>query len=280
MDNSSLESTRVAITADLNKVVIIAEDDPQLNSFLKNTLRQYYTVFSAFNGEEVLDLLKKKQPDIIISDIMMSRMNGLELTRYLKNSTEFSHIPLILLTSKTEVQDQIEGIKSGAEHYIAKPFNMDYLLSVVDSQLKNRERIQKIFLNGLMPKFEKSEGNPLDIKFLAKLNEILESELINPDLDISLIAKKMNMSRSSFYRKFINLTKLSPIAYIKKYRINKSIALMNSGIHNIQEISDLAGFGSSSYFSTAFKQEKNMTPSDYINELKKGGVSSRSDIAQ
>ncbi len=267
-EKNNLESEMVSVPADFKKVVIIAEDDPQLNSFLKNILRKYYTVFSAFNGQEALELVKQKQPDIIISDVMMSGMNGLELTSYLKSCNEFSHIPVILLTAKAEVENQIEGIKSGADYYIAKPFNIDYLLNIINSQLKNREHILNIFLNGLMPKLENADNSLVDVQFLSKLNQILEIELLNPDLGISLIAGKMNMSRSTFYRKFTNLTKLSPISYIMKYRINKSISLMQDGLYNIQEISDMSGFSSSSYFSTAFKQENNLTPTEYLNKLK------------
>ena len=175
---------------------------------------------------------------------------------------------MILLTAKTETSSQIDGMQSGADLYITKPFNIDFLLAAIDSQLKNRKRIHDIFLNGQMPKLDRSEINQLDIHFLSKLNAFLETEISNPELDILLLAKTMNMSRSAFYRKFMGLTKLSPITYLKKHRINKSIELMYLDKYSHIEISEMTGFGSPSYFSRAFKQEKGMSPREFLNQLK------------
>ncbi|HWR99249.1 MAG TPA: AraC family transcriptional regulator, partial [Prolixibacteraceae bacterium] len=146
------------------------------------------------------------------------------------------------------------------------------LLAAVDCQLKNRQRIHDIFLKGQMPQLEKSEINHLDIQFLSKLNGYLEKEISNPDLDIMLLAQNMNMSRSAFYRKFMGLTRLSPITYLKKHRINKSIELMSLERYSHTEISEMTGFGSPSYFSRAFKQEKGMSPREFANQLKEGSV--------
>jgi len=260
-----------AIAQDFEKSILIAEDDPDLNHFLSSTLKEYYKVYSCFNGKDAFDLMKNEMPDVILADVMMPEMDGLELTRKIKNDAEYSHIPLILLTAKSEISNQIEGLQIGADVYLPKPFNMDYLLVVIENQLKNRKRIHDLFLNGLMPNLNRSEINQLDMKFLARFNNILEKELTNTDLDISFLAKSLGMSRSSFYRKFMSLTSLSPISYIRKYRINKSIELMNSGNYSLREISDLIGFGSYTYFCTAFKQEQNTSPSEFINRIKGTG---------
>jgi len=192
-------------------------------------------------------------------------MDGYELTKSIKENKELCHIPLILLTAKGEDSSKIAGMLSGADIYIAKPFNLNFLLAAIDSQLKNRIRIQEMFLKGMMPNLNKLEINQLDLNFLTRLNALIEKELSNTDLDISMLAQSLNMGRSSFYRKFLSLTSLSPIAYIRKYRINKSIELMAKGNYSLSEISDLTGFSSQSYFSTAFKQEKNVTPSEYMS---------------
>ena len=152
--------------------------------------------------------------------------------------------------------------------YVSKPFDVDYLLAVISSQLKNRQRIQEIFLSGKMPVLNRVEVSPLDLRFLSKFNMLLDKELSNPDLDISYLASNLNMSRSSFYRKFLSLTSLTPISYIRKCRINKSIELISSGVYSLREVSEMTGFSSPSYFSTAFKQEQNITPTDYINQIK------------
>jgi signal transduction histidine kinase/ligand-binding sensor domain-containing protein/DNA-binding response OmpR family regulator len=265
-------SNQLEIETDFEKTVLIVEDDPQLNTFLVNSLKIFYKTIAAHDGETGLKIVKQQLPDIVISDIMMPKMDGYELTRSIKGNSELCHIPMILLTAKTETSSQIDGMQSGADLYVTKPFNIDFLLAAVESQLKNRKRIHDIFLNGQMPKLDRSEINQLDIHFLSKLNAFLEKEISNPELDILLLAKNMNMSRSAFYRKFMGLTKLSPITYLKKHRINKSIELMSQDKYTHIEISEMTGFGSPSYFSRAFKQEKGMSPREFLNQLKEETV--------
>lgn len=260
-DNSSHE---LVINRDFEKTLLIVEDDPQLNSFLVNSLKDYYKIASAHDGVTGLKMVRQHLPDIVISDIVMPKMDGFELTKSIKENKELCHIPVILLTAKSEIFSQIEGLQSGADFYISKPFNLSYLLSAIDSLLKNRKRIQEMFFNGMMPNLNKLEINQLDLNFLSKLNLIIEKELANVNLDISFIAQNLGMSRSSFYRKFIGLTSISPIAYIRKFRINKSIELMAVGKYSLNDISELCGFNSQSYFSTAFRHEQNATPSEYI----------------
>jgi AraC-like DNA-binding protein len=140
-----------------------------------------------------------------------------------------------------------------------------FLLAAIESQLKNRKRIQEMFFNGMMPNLSKLNINQLDLTFLSRLNFIIEKELSNTDLDILFLAKGLNMSRSGFYRKFLSLTSISPVEYIRKYRINKSIEFMAEGKYSLSEISDMTGFSSQSYFSTVFKQEKNVTPTEFMD---------------
>ena len=258
-------TVKSVIQSDFEKTVLVVEDDPQLNNFLITSLKDYYKTITAHDGETGLKIVKQKLPDIVISDIMMPRMDGYELTKSIKNNKEFCHIPVILLTAKSEIASQIEGMLTGADLYIAKPFDLNFLLAAIDSQLKNRKRIQEMFFNGMMPNLNKLEINQLDLGFLSKLNSIIEKEISNTDLDISFLAKNLNMGRSSFYRKFLSLTSLTPVAYIRKFRINKSIELMALGKYSLSEISDMIGFSSQSYFSTAFRQEKNVSPSEYMS---------------
>lgn len=258
---------KMIFQSDFTKTVLIVEDDPQLNNFLFNSLKDIYKVLTAHEGETGLKIVKQQLPDIVISDIMMPKMDGYELTKSIKGNRDICHIPVILLTAKVETGDQIEGLQSGADLYIPKPFNLDYLLAAIDSQLKNRKRIQEMFFNGMMSNLSKLEINQMDLNFLSKLNSILEKELSNTNLEISLIARNLGMSRSGFYRKFIGLTSLSPIAYIRRFRINKSIELMAVGKYSLIEISEMCGFNSQSYFSTAFRQEQNISPSQYIMRM-------------
>jgi signal transduction histidine kinase/DNA-binding response OmpR family regulator len=258
-------SGKFTVESDFEKTVLVVEDDPQLNNFLINSLKDYYKTISAHNGEIGLKMIKQMLPDIVVSDIMMPKMDGYELTKNIKNNKEFCHIPVILLTAKSETASQIEGMQSGADLYIAKPFDLNFLLAAIESQLKNRKRIQEMFFNGMMPNLSKLNINQLDLTFLSRLNFIIEKELSNTDLDILFLAKGLNMSRSGFYRKFLSLTSISPVEYIRKYRINKSIEFMAEGKYSLSEISDMTGFSSQSYFSTVFKQEKNVTPTEFMD---------------
>lgn len=272
INDGSETGNKLAIQTDFEKTVLIVEDDPHLNNFLVNSLKDYYKTLTAYDGETGLKMARQEFPDIVISDVMMPKKDGYELTKNIKENKEICHIPVILLTAKSETASKIEGMQSGADFYITKPFNIVFLLAAIDCQLKNRKRIHDIFLSGQMPQLDKAVINQLDIQFLSKLNAFLERELSNPQLDILLLAQNMNMSRSVFYRKFMGLTKLSPISYIKKHRINKSIELMNLGKYTHIEISEMTGFGSPSYFSTAFKQEKGMSPREYANQVKESSV--------
>ncbi len=258
-------SDQLAIQPDFKKTVLVVEDDPLLNNFLVNSLKDHYKIITAHDGEAGLKMVKRQLPDIIISDVMMPKMDGYELTKNIKENKELCHLPVILLTAKSEPSSQIDGMQSGADLYIVKPFNLNFLMAAIDSQLKNRKRIQKMFFNGMMQNMNNLEINQMDLGFLSKLNGIIEKEFSNPELDIPFIAKSLNMSRSSFYRKFLSLTSLSPIAYIRKFRINKSIEFIATGKYSLNQVSEMAGFSSPSYFSTAFRHEQNVTPSEFIN---------------
>jgi len=265
LNAETVASNDLTVKSDFEKTVLVVEDDPQLNKFLADSLKKHYKIIEAHDGETGLRMVNQLLPDIVISDIMMPKKNGYDLTKSIKENKEICHIPVILLSAKSETASQIEGMQSGADFYIAKPFNLNFLLAAIDSQLKNRKRIQEMFLNGRMPNLNKIEINQLDLSFLSKLNTILEKELSNTDLDISFLAKNLSMGRSSFYRKFLSLTSLSPIAYIRKFRINKSIELMAEGKYSLSEISDMTGFSSQSYFCTAFRAEQNITASEFIS---------------
>ncbi len=273
-DSEQINDVQLTVTSvsniqpNFNNTILVIEDDPQLNSFLRDSIKRYYKVITAFNGEDGLQIIKRKQPDLVVSDVVMPKMDGLELLKLVKESDEYCHILFILLSSRNEISAQIEGLKTGADVYVGKPFDMDFLIHTIDSQLKNRDRIHKIFLRGKMPEFKESEGNQVAMQFLARLNEILENDLSNSGLDMTYLADKLNMSRSSLYRKFVCLTSLTPIAYVRKYRINKAIELMNNYDYTIREVSDMVGFSSAAYFSTAFKQEKDISPSEYAAQQK------------
>jgi len=243
--------------------ILIVEDDTELNAFIKERLSEFFKVVFAFNGAEGLTLAKSQLPDLIVADIMMPVIDGITMCQKIKEDPLLSHIPIILLTAKSDIEDQISGYKHGADAYVVKPFNFDLLKSQIDGLIKIRRKLQKSFQNGLVPNLLKSSLNQLDVNFLQKLDHVIIEKCVDSSFNIEDLAQKMNMSRSSFYRKFVSLTKISPNDYLRKFRINKSIDLMNEGVLNLGEISELCGFSTQGNYSVAFKKEKGVTPKQF-----------------
>lgn len=248
--------------------IAIIEDDVELCKLLTDTLSNLYSVCYAHDGKAGLEEIRKEKPDLVISDIMMPGMNGIELCHEIKQDEELSHVIVILLSAKSEISDQIEGLSRGADLYIPKPFNLDYLLTVISSQIQIRDKIHNSYLKGMTPELNKTEANQEVIQFLSRFNTLLEKELSNVDLSVDMLSGKMNMGRSSFYKKFTAIANTSPNVYIAKYRLNKSVALLQEMRHSISEVSDLTGYRNASYFSTLFKKEKGLTPREYVKSLK------------
>jgi signal transduction histidine kinase/DNA-binding response OmpR family regulator/ligand-binding sensor domain-containing protein len=249
--------------------IAIIEDDLELCKLLTNTLSTLYSVCYANDGRAGLETIRKEKPDLVISDIMMPGMNGIELCMELKQDESLSHIIVILLSAKSEISDQIEGISKGADLYIPKPFSLDYLLTVISSQIRSRDEIHKLYLKGLSPELSGVEANQEVIQFLSRVNSVLEKEVSNLNLSVDVLSEKMNIGRSTFYKKFTAITHTSPNVYIAKYRLNKAEELLREFKYSISEISDLTGFRNASYFSTIFKKEKGITPREYLKKLNK-----------
>lgn len=249
--------------------ILVVEDDPELNAFIKERLSESYKVVCAFNGAEGLTLAKSQLPDLIVADIMMPLVDGITMCQNVKEDALLSHIPIILLTAKSAIEDQVSGYKHGADAYVVKPFNFKLLHSQIEGLIKIRRKLQKSFRNGLVPNLQKSNLNQIDVNFLQKMDLIIKEQCGDSTFNIEDLAQGMNMSRSSFYRKFVSLTKISPNDYLRKYRINKSIDLMNEGVLNLGEISDLCGFSTQGNYSVAFKKEKEVSPKQFQQSIQK-----------
>ena len=243
--------------------VMIVEDDTELNSFIRESLGEFYKVICAFNGAEGLALAKSQLPDLIVADITMPLVDGITMCQNVKEDPMLSHIPVILLTAKSDIEDQVSGYKHGADSYVIKPFNLKLLKSQIDGLIKVRRKLQKTFQSGLAPNLQKTNLNQIDINFLQKMEIVIHEKYTHSNFYIEELAQVMNMSRSSFYRKFVSLTKITPNDYLRKYRINKSIDMMNQGVRNLGEISDMCGFSTPGNYSVAFKKEKGISPKQY-----------------
>lgn len=250
--------------------VLVVDDNPDLTDFLKKSLGEYFKrVVIASDGVEALQLTKSHAPDIIVSDVMMPRMNGYELCKNIKEDITISHIPIVLLTARDDKQSQLSGYKNGADAYLTKPFEIEMLMEIIRNRLKNRESIKKRYLNaGLVPAPEESTFSQADETFLLKLNKIILEHLDSSNLDVTFICKEIGMSRASLYNKLKALTDMGANDYINKFRMEKAITLITSTEMSFTEIAEKVGFTTSRYFSTAFKQYTGETPTQYKEKRK------------
>ena len=249
-----------------NYSVIIVEDKKELSSFLKESLQESFkNVYVAANREEALEIISQKHPDIIVSDIMMPKMNGYELCKKIKEDIATSHIPVVLLTARGDLDSTTMGYKLGADAYLAKPFDMELLLAVITNQLKNREAIRQKYKESHLHLAEATVAptNNLDEEFMLKLNKLIYDNLSSRELDVKFLTTQMGMSRTPLYAKLKALTNMGVNDYINMIRIEKASQLLTGSTLNITEISEAVGFEYPRHFSTLFKQIKGMPPSQY-----------------
>ncbi len=245
------------------KKLVVVEDDPDFADFLQTALSEEYQVLLSENGEQGLTLIHKELPDLVISDVMMSQMSGIELSAQLKKDQEICHIPVILLTAKATINDRIEGLNAGADAYLTKPFMIDHLQAQIHNLLENRAKLHAIFSVGLLPSKDSQQFSELDEKFLHKFEALLTQHIADLEFNIDFIAVEMGFSRSSFYRKFVSLTGNAPHQYIKKFRLRKAAELIKEGKLSLNEISDQVGFSAPSNFSAFFKKEFGVSPKEF-----------------
>ena len=247
--------------------IIVIEDTLDLRVFLKDTLNTYFKkVYTANDGKEGLELILQKLPDIIISDVAMPNMSGFDLCKAVKTNLDISHIPVILLTAYHNPQNMYTGYKIGADAFLAKPFEIEGLLNLVNNQLMLRENIKSRYQADKNLTLKEMSFSNADETFLLNLNKIIEDNLNNTELNVDFIVKKLFMSRSLLYEKIKALTGMSIIEYLNKYRIDKAAILLTTTSNNITEISEMVGFSSPRYFSRVFKASKGLTPSEFKNK--------------
>ena len=245
-------------------IILIVDDNPGILYFLKSNMKELYQVQEACDGSEALDKALKLVPDIIISDIMMPKMDGMAFCKAIKTDVRTSHIPLLLLTAKTSSEDQLKGILTGADAYIIKPFSIDFLLVKIHNLLTFRSNILKKYSNSIM--FDDVSENPVDQEFYKKLTGIIKKHLHEPDFSPPRLEGLMGMSQSVLYRKVKALTGTSPIKLITRFRIQKAKLLLEKQ-HNISEVSYQVGFSDPDYFSKIFKKLEGTSPSEFKKRI-------------
>lgn len=245
------------------QTVLLVDDNQEVLLYLEQQLQPDYTVMKAINGKDALEQLESTFPNIVISDVMMPEMNGLELCKRIKESQDFCHIPVILLTAKSMVSQVEEGLEAGADDYIVKPFQVSLLKARVRNLLSLREKMKSIYGESLTLRNLGVEEPDEDNDFLTQYIDIVKANISNQELDVSVIYQALGMSRANFYRKVKAVTGLSPIELIKNIRLEAGAKLLKESNMNISEIAQHIGFSSRSYFARSFKAVYGMSPTEY-----------------
>lgn len=248
--------------------ILIVEDNDELRLFLKTSLEPFFQIVVASNGQIGLDLVTNKKPDLIISDVMMPVMDGIQLCKAIKETFETSHLPFILLTAKTDLNSQLEGVGYGADYYIAKPFSMDLLLLTIQNIFSQRQKLKGLFAEGFYEDAAKLVQSDVDKKLMQKLINIINDNIENEELNIEFICRKLNASRSSLYEKVKNISGQSIGDFIRSARLKKALEIMTNEDVNLQDVIERVGINSSSYFSKAFKKEFGKSPSEFLKKMK------------
>ncbi|HHV87096.1 MAG TPA: response regulator [Petrimonas sp.] len=243
--------------------VLLVEDDLELLNFEKKFLSPHYRVLTAENGEEALEILRESNVNLVVSDIMMPEMDGLELTQKIKTDIEFSHIPVILLTAKVSVESKVQGFEIGADAYIDKPFSLEVLMAQIANLLQNREKLRETFLKHPYIGANSMALTKSDEEFIRKLHAIVLDNMDNSEFIVEDMAEQFNMSRASFYRKIKGVLNLTPNEYIRAERLKKAAQLLKDKIYKVNEICYMVGFNSPSYFSKCFQQQFGVLPRDF-----------------
>lgn len=277
--NESLPAPLIDINTDVNQkesedgkdkteTILLVEDNAEIIRYITENLEEKYRILSAANGKDALDCILKEEPTLVVSDVMMPVMDGLSFCKTVKQNVKTCHIPIILLTAKTSVDDQIEGLHLGADDYVAKPFEMNLLEAKIQNIIKNRKRLKELFSKSTDIKPEAIAFNSLDKEFLEKAVTIVEKYLADAEFSVDLFAQEMGMSRSNLHLKMKAITGASATDFIKKIRFNEALKLLEENRYSVAEISYMIGFNSPSYFSTSFKKHFGYLPTEHIQKIK------------
>ncbi|WP_294546534.1 hybrid sensor histidine kinase/response regulator transcription factor [uncultured Bacteroides sp.] len=248
--------------------VMIVDDNPEILDFLSKILSEEYFVISASSGEEALQILEKNNIDLIISDVMMEEMDGFELCGKIKTDINISHVPVILLTAKTDTESKIKGLESGADAYIEKPFSPFHLKAQLRNLLKKREKQQKTYASTPLSDLHSAVHNKLDEEFMNKCTDIILNNIEDSEFSVNTLAQELGMSRTSVFTKIKGIIGMTPNDFIKITRLKKACRMMIEGEYRVTEIGFLVGFSSSSYFAKCFQKQFSMLPTEFLKKAK------------
>ena len=252
--------------------LVLVEDNEDVRVFLKSFLSEKYNVLPCSDGEEGMDRIRNTVPDIVVSDVMMPRKNGFTLCRELKADPDLYHIPVILLTAKADTGSSIKGLEGGAEAYITKPFDPEFLAASIETLLENRRKIQRRIISLTSSSLQKEtvrEALPLkqeDKVFLEKIHAILDQNLSQPDFSVESLSASLFMSYSSLYAKVKALTGQPPLTYVNTYKMNIAREMLQSGKYTVTEVAYEVGAANSSSFARSFRKQFGKSPTEVVGK--------------
>jgi YesN/AraC family two-component response regulator len=246
--------------------LLIIEDNDDLRMYLVKELGKSYQIHQAEDGKSGLSLARDLTPDLIVSDIVMPKLDGIELCKEVKSDIRTSHIPVILLTAKSSVNAQIEGTKTGADAYLTKPFNIELLHSKIEQLIHSRRKLFKQFSQEayILPK--ELSNNKLDQHFLEKIIYYIEDKVNKTDLSVEDLASYLAMSKGHTWRKVKSLTGLTTNEFIRTVKLKKAVKIMEESNLNISEIAYRVGFSSPAYFTKCFRMQYGKSPTAFLSD--------------
>ena len=244
------------------EMVLLVEDNAEMRSYIKSQLGNDFQILEAENGLIGLEMAKEHVPDLIISDVMMPKMDGTELCKKIKDNEVTSHIPLILLTAKASEEDRIQGLNLQADAYLAKPFNKQELRAQVKNLIVNRKKLQKRFAKTALISPKDIAVTSMEQQFLEKLVDEIEKNIGEEAFGVEQLAETIHLSRSQLHRKMISITNQTPSLFIRKYRLERAKNLLEQGAGRVSDIAFQVGFSSPSYFTKCFVEQFGKTPKE------------------
>ena len=248
-------------------VLLVVDDNAEIRLFIKTLFKKEYKILEAENGEAGENIALENIPDLIISDVMMPVKDGIDLSNTLKSDERTSHIPIVLLTAKSGEDNELEGLKTGADAYMIKPFKEEKLRVIINKLIATRTAIQEKFSKEPFFKARNIELTSVDTNLLNRIQHILDEELTNPEFNAQSFAEQVGLSRMHLHRKLKALVGLSTSEFIRVQRLKVAAKLLQEGHDNISEVGYAVGFNQPAYFSTAFKQQFGHSPSEYMEGL-------------
>jgi signal transduction histidine kinase/DNA-binding response OmpR family regulator/ligand-binding sensor domain-containing protein len=248
----------------LKSTILVVEDNPGMRQFIRESIEVYYTVVEAEDGEEGRKKAQELMPDLVISDIMMPKMDGYELCQNLKTQFKTSHIPIILLTAKASESSKVEGFETGADDYIIKPFNMKLLLTRIKNLIDLRRQLQEKIQKQLRLQPDEINISSIDQRFITQLQEIIEKHISDEDLNVESLSEKMDISRVTLNKKIQALTGETAVEFIRSYRLKRAMQLLKENFGTVLDVALEVGFSNPSYFAKCFKEKFHQLPSEVL----------------